>query len=92
MTNLARYQWLAGGDAAVLDAPLALGPPGRRARGRVLSMAAFVAPEGLRLERVLGKGTMFQVALVHDGSLALVCKRLTPRLRATPEGPRRDRA
>lgn len=49
-------------------------------------MAAFVAPEGLRFERVLGKGTMFQVALVSDGERELVCKRLTPRLRTSPEG------
>lgn len=49
-------------------------------------MATFVAPEGLRLERVLGKGTTFQAALVHEGPALLVCKRLTPRLRATPEG------
>lgn len=49
-------------------------------------MAAFVAPEGLRFERLLGKGTMFQAALVDDGALRLVCKRLAPRVRATREG------
>lgn len=41
----------------------------------------FVAPEGARLVRILGAGSIFHVALVEHGSDTCVCKRLTPRMR-----------
>jgi serine/threonine protein kinase len=47
---------------------------------------AFTPPEGTRLERALGRGTVFDVALVTSGSERWLCKRLAPRARGAPAG------
>jgi len=47
---------------------------------------SFVAPKGTTFVRLLGGGSVFVVALVHEGERALVCKRLVPRALAAREG------
>lgn len=39
---------------------------------------AYAAPEGTTLVATLGGGSVFDVALVHDGARDVVCKRLSP--------------
>lgn len=46
----------------------------------------FAAPEGTELFEPLGVGTVFEVALVREAGLTLVCKRLTPRAVREPAG------
>jgi serine/threonine protein kinase len=45
---------------------------------------AYVAPEGTTLVATLGGGSVFDVALVHDGTRDVVCKRLSPRAAREP--------
>lgn len=45
---------------------------------------AYVAPEGTTLVATLGGGSVFDVALVHDGARDVVCKRLSPRAAREP--------
>jgi len=46
----------------------------------------FVAPKGTQLVRLLGGGSVFEVALVQAGNDALVCKRLAPLALESKEG------
>jgi hypothetical protein len=45
---------------------------------------AYAAPEGTTLVATLGGGSVFDVALVHDGERDVVCKRLSPRAAREP--------
>lgn len=45
---------------------------------------AYAAPEGTTLVATLGGGSVFDVALVHDGARDVVCKRLSPRTAREP--------
>ena len=45
---------------------------------------AYAAPEGTTLVATLGGGSVFDVALVHDGARDVVCKRLSPRVAREP--------
>ncbi|MDI1447019.1 protein kinase [Polyangium sp. 6x1] len=47
---------------------------------------SFLAPKGTELVRLLGGGSVFEVALVREGDRELVCKRLVPRALAAREG------
>ncbi|MDI3288309.1 protein kinase [Polyangium sp. 15x6] len=47
---------------------------------------SFLAPKGTELVRLLGGGSVFEVALVREGDRELVCKRLVPLALAAREG------
>ncbi len=47
---------------------------------------SFLAPKGTELVRLLGGGSVFEVALVREGDVELVCKRLVPRALEAREG------
>lgn len=63
------------------------GPSSRRSA--VVSFGAempFAAPSGTTLVEPLGAGMVFEVALVREGDVTLVCKRLTSRVRGERAG------
>jgi len=47
---------------------------------------SFIAPKGTEFVRLLGGGSVFEVALVREGDHELVCKRLVPRALTAREG------